>query len=268
MVDKNLGSIAPPTLASTLEGIKTSTMRSMNCVQIGIIQSFDAATQLATVQIAMKQIKDILEDGTRIFEEYPIAGKCPVFFLFGGTDFISLPIAVGDPCILLFNDQEIDQWVKNGAGQYPVSIRTHDLSDAIALVGIRPLTNSVVGYITNGIRLSHDGGNSKIDIKTDLIETLATLLLHHGNMQVSGDALIEGNLEVAGDAQVDGNALVEGGLTVLGQTRGNSGMFTIDADVVLTSGKTLTAPVVSAGNGATGTYTIVNVVNGIVTGGS
>ena len=273
MVDKNLGSIATPNLASTLEGLKAQTMLSMNCVQIGQIESFDPATQLATIKLAMKQVKDILEDGTRILQEYPLLLECPVFFLFGGADFISLPIEPNDPCIVLFNDREIDQWLNHGAGQYPVSIRTHDLSDAIALVGIRPLTNSVVGYLANGIRLSHGNGNATLDLKTNLIETVATLLLHHGNMQVTGNALIQGNATVNGNAQVDGNELVQGGLTVLGQTKGNGGTFTVNDNLSLTSGKTLSAPtvngtVVTAGNGATGTFNIVTVLNGIVTGGS
>lgn len=271
---KNLGTIGKPDLASTLENMKEQLGLTLNCVQIGEIQSFDATTQLATIKVAMKQVKDLLEDGTRILQEYPLLLECPVFFLFGGNDFISLPITAGDPCIILFNDREIDQWLNHGAGQYPVSIRKHDISDALALVGIRPLTNSVVGYITNGIRLSHGNGNSKIDIKTNLIESVATLLLHHGNAEITGNLKVDGTAEVVGNTKLDadlevvGNALVDGGLTVLGQVRGNGGTATVDANVLLTSGHTLTAPQVISGNGATGSFNVVTVVNGIVTGGS
>lgn len=267
-VNKNLGSLGTPDLAATLEGLKTQTMLGMNCVQIGQIESFDEATQLASIKLVMKQVKDVQEDGTRILTEYPVLLECPVFFLFGGADFISLPIEQGDFCIVLFSDREIDQWLNHGAGQYPISIRTHDISDAIALVGIRPLTNSVVGYITNGIRLSHGGGNSTIDLKTNLIETVATLLLHHGNLQVTGNGLIQGDLTVEGNATVEQNALVQGGLTVLGTTQGNGGLMTIDDNVEVTSGHELEAPVLRAGNGANGTFSTVTVVDGIVTGGT
>lgn len=268
MADKNLNSIGKPDFPAIVEGTKRQVMQSMNCVQIGEIQSFDATTQLASIKIAMKQVKDIMEDGTRILQEFPLLLECPVFFLFGGDDFMSMPIEPGDSCIILFNDREIDQWLNKGADQYPVSIRYHDISDAIALVGIRPLTNSVVGYITNGIRLSHGNGNSKIDIKTNLIETVATLLLHHGNLEVTGTGYVHGNMHVGGNDQVDGNAVVNGSLTVLGNTYGNGGTMTVDANLTLTSGKTLTAPVVNSGNGATGSFNVVTVVNGIVTGGS
>lgn len=267
MTDKNLGTIGTPDLGSTLDAARQQTTAMLNCVQIGEIQSFDAVTQLATVKIAMKQTKDISEDGTRTLVEYPLLLECPVFFLFGGNDFLSMPITAGDGCIILFNDREIDQWLNHGPDQYPVSIRTHDLSDAIALVGIRPLTNSVVGYLTNGIRLSHGNGNTRIDLKTNLIESLATLLLHNGNIQVTGNGLIEGNLTV------EGNTVVQGNLTVEGQGYGNGGTMTIDANLTLTGGKTFDAPTVNggtvhAGNGATGTFSTVTVVDGIVTGGS
>lgn len=268
MADKNLKSIGKPDFVSTMEGVKAQTAQTMNCVQIGEIQSFDPATQLANIKVAMKQVKDVMEDGSRILQEYPLLMECPVFFLFGGPDFMSMPIQPGDSCIILFNDREIDQWLNHGADQYPISIRFHDISDAIALVGIRPLTNSVAGFITNGIRLSHGNGNSLVDIKTNLIETLATLLLHHGNMEVTGTGYVHGNMHMGANSQTDGNAVVNGSLTVLGNTYGNGGTMTVDANLTLTSGKTLTAPVVNSGNGATGSFNYVTVVNGIVTGGS
>lgn len=251
MVDKNLGVIGTPDMAATFEGAKRQTMQAINCVQIGEIQAFDTTTQLASIKLTFKQVKDIQEDGTRTLQEYPVLLECPVFFLFGGADFLSMPIAVGDFCIVLFADREIDQWLNHGADQYPVSIRTHDISDAIALVGIRPLTDSLVGYITNGIRLSHGGGNATVDIKTNLIETLATLLLHHGNMQVTGNLTVGGNLTVVGNGSGDAG-----------------GTLNIASDVTLSSGHTLTAPIVNSGNGATGTFNVVTVQNGIVTGGS
>lgn len=265
---KNLTQIGKPDSSAILEGLKRQTQLSINCVQIGVIQAFDAATQLATIKISMKQVKDVLEDGTRTLQEYPLLLECPVVVLFGGNDFLSMPIAVGDNCVVLFNDREIDQWLYHGDGQSPVTARLHDISDAFALVGIRSLTRSIASYLANGIRLSHNNGNSKMDLKDGLIDTVATLFLQHGNMEVTGDLTVDGNGLVKEDLEVQGDALVDGGLTVLGVTHGNAGTLTIDANATLTSGHTLTAPVVNSGNGATGSFNFVTVVNGIVTGGS
>jgi len=261
-MDKNLSQISQPGSSDILDGVKRQTKFTLNCHQIGTIQTFDPATQLASIQIAMKQVKDVLEDGTKTFQEYPVLLECPVVVLFGGVDFLSMPIQPGDSCIVLFNDREIDQWLYHGDGQYPVTVRLHDISDAFALVGIRSLTNSIASYLSNGIRLSHGNGSSQIDLKTALIESVAALFLHHGSMEITE------NLKVDEDAEVVGDALVRGGLTVLGDTKGNGGTFSIDDNVQVTSGHQLTAPVLNAQNGANGTFNIVTVVNGIVVSGS
>ncbi len=229
-----------------LDEHKRDIQLSLNCVQIGIIEAFDLNHQTATVKIALKQVAAIDPDGTRTIKEYPLVLKCPVMTLFGGVDFLSMPITAGDNCIVLFNDREIDNWLHAGNGQTPTTPRLHDISDVIAIVGIRPLTNSIVGFLANGIRLSHGGGNVTMDLKTDLIETLATLFLHHGNVEITG------------------NTLMHGDLTIKGTTYGNDGdQWIIDSDIVQQAGRSI-----HAGNGANGTFGIVTVVDGIVISGS
>lgn len=231
--------------ADLLDIAKRQTQLAINCTKIGIIRAFDPATQRASVEIAYKQVKDVQEDGTRILQEYPLLRELPVVVLFGGVDILSLPIAVGDNCLVFFNDSDIDQWAVNGNGGSPTTSRMHDLSDGFALVGVRPLSNAISNYLANGIRLSHGIGNSQIDLKEDLIESVAQLFLHNGNMEVTGDTLVRGNF------------------TVEGTTFGNSGTWTIDANINQVTGRTL-----KAGNGATGTFNVVTVVDGIVVSGS
>jgi hypothetical protein len=247
MVDqnKNQRTLTPPDLTEVLEATKRDMKIAINCVQIGIIQAFDTSTQLATIQIAMKQVKDVAEDGTRTVVEYPLILECPVMVLFGGVDVLTLPIAAGDNCIVLFCDRDIDQWLNNGNDKVPTTSRAHDMNDAFAIVGIRPLTNSIANYLSNGIRLSHGTGNSQIDLKTDLIDSIADLFLHHGSMRITE------NLEVDGD------------LTVIGDVYGN-GSNTINLKANLYQNA---AYVMKAGNGATGTFNIVTVANGIVVSG-
>lgn len=186
-------------MADVLDANKRQTKLDMNCTKVGIIRAFNPATQRAEIEIAYKQVKDILEDGTRVYQDYPVLMDCPVIVLFGGVDFLSLPIQVGDNCLVFFNDNEIDQWATNGTGS-PQTFRMHDLSDAFAIVGVRPLTNAIGNYLANGIRLSHGGGNSQIDFVDNLIESIAELFLHHGDMRIDGNVTINGNLTVNGDS--------------------------------------------------------------------
>lgn len=248
MTDTNLKNPNAPDLPSILEEHKRDIQKSINCVQIGIIQAFDPATQKATVQIALKQITSIDGKGNKTFTEYPLLIDCPVMVLFGGVDFMSMPIVAGDNCIVLFNDREFDNWFTNGGVQAPTTSRTHDISDGIAIVGIRPLTNSIATYLANGIRLSHASGGdaARIDLTDALITSVAALFYHHGDMRISEDL------------QVDGN------VTILGDTYGNgSNNLNLKANLIQESGKSI-----HAGNGANGTFNVVTVVDGIVISGS
>lgn len=239
-------------MTALLDEQKRATQVAINCVQIGRITEFNPATQRASIQIAMKQIVDIAENGTKTFQEYPLLLECPVMVLFGGIDVITLPIVPGDNCIVLFNDRDIDSWSTSGDGNFPVTSRVHDINDAFALVGIRPLTNSIANYLANGIRLSHGGGNSQIDLKEDLIDSIAELFFHHGNMRISEDLT------------VDGDTLIKGNLTVLGDTFGNgSDDQNLRANLIQEPGYEI-----HDGRRVSGVFSTVTVVDGIVVGGS
>lgn len=240
---KQLLQVEQPTMTDLLEATKRNLSASINCIQVGIIQSYDAASQTANIQIALKKILEIAADGTRILQDRPLLIKCPVVTLFGGASFLSMPIAAGDYCIVLFNDREIDQWYANGGTQAPVTYRLHDLSDGMAIVGIRSAQNPIVDYLASGVRLSYSAA-SKIDLTEDKIESTAPDFQHNGNM------LITGGLEV--DGLVTGSGVAA---------------FKMGANVDM-NGHTISGGVVSSSNGATGTYNFVTVVNGIVTSGT
>lgn len=200
---KNIKTVARPNAPTVNDAIIREAQISMSCVHIGTIRAFDPNTQLANVEIAYKQVVAIEEDGTKTLQEYPLLMECPVIVLFGGVDILTLPIQVGDSCLVLFNDRDIDQWLVSGNGSTPQTARLHDLSDGIAIVGIRPLTNSIGNYLANGIRLSHGGGDSQMDLTDALITTIAASFVHNGNMTINGNLTVNGTL-----TSVDNNGTI------------------------------------------------------------
>jgi hypothetical protein len=231
--------IPAPDMTVTLDAARRDTKVSLNAVQIGIIEAFDPARQVATVRIALRQVREIKPDGTRVLQEYPLIKECPVVTMFGGDSFINLPIQPGDNCLVFFNDREIDQWLYNGGVQTPVTPRVHDISDAIALVGIRHYQNSIAQFLANGIRISF-ASNSRIDLQEEAINSVADLFTHVGDFRV------QGNFYVTGDMYGE-----------------NGGALSVKTDIVQEAGFEL-----HAGNGASGTFDTVVVVDGIVVSGS
>lgn len=230
--------IPSPDLSSVIDAAKNDVKITLNAVKIGKIEEFFPSTQTASVSVGFSQIKEILPNGTRIIEDYPLILECPVVTMFGGDSFINLPIQSGDSCLLFFNDRQLDGWLNTGEVNPPDVSRYHDISDAIALVGIRHYQNSISQFLANGIRISF-ANDSRIDLQEDAINSVAELFTHTGNMRITGS------------------------LTIDGDTYGNGGTWWLNSTLRQRPGFSL-----HAANGATGTFNVVTVQDGIVTGGS
>lgn len=148
--------IVTPDLAAFLDMRLKDALLNTNCHLLGTVESFDAATQTATVSINQKlslagQLKD-----------FPVLVDVPVFILGGGDRVFTFPVRSGDTCLVLFNDRDIDNWFSTGNVTTPNSQRLHDLSDGLALVGFRSLANPVDNYSADDVEVRN--GVSKIAV--------------------------------------------------------------------------------------------------------
>lgn len=151
-------------LRQLFDELKIEIQKSINCMRPGVIKTYDAATQTATVQIAQKQVTSIKPDGTRTYSDYPLLQNVPVAFPGGGGCTMTFPVAAGDECIIEFADRQLDNWILQGAGQPPTIARLHDLSDAICYVGIRSQPRKLSGVSTTAAQLRTDNGLSFVEV--------------------------------------------------------------------------------------------------------
>lgn len=181
----------PPDLTDVLENLKLEIFREINSVQIGTIQSFDITDQTATISLNIKKILSVNDDGTNELGNRPVLLKCPCVILGGGSSHMTFHVKSGDSCIVFFNDRDIDNWFFEGGENAPNSIRTHDLSDAIALVGIRNMQNRILDFFENGIRIKFDETN-KIEMSEALTRSIVALWHHIGNVIIQGGVAVGG----------------------------------------------------------------------------
>ena len=101
--------------------LKREIFSSLHCAMPGIVESYDAQEQTASVRPALKR------QGMAL----PVIRDVPVF--------MPVPFTVnpGDACLLVFADFDIDAWLASGETEEPVSGRQHSLSDAFAFVGFK-----------------------------------------------------------------------------------------------------------------------------------
>lgn len=175
--------VTNPNLKDVLAQLKKDVFLSLNCHAIGTVESFDYQKQTVTVSVNYTKTsyqRDELGNFDPVETNYPLLLDCPVVIISGGIGSLTMPIDVGDQCLVLFNDRDIDNWF-SGATTGPVnSGRLHALSDAIALIGLFPMNDSITDYDTGRVVLKYGTtvvgiGQTKIELSNE-DTTLNTLL--------------------------------------------------------------------------------------------
>ena len=111
-------------LESALQSLKEEIFTTLHVAMPGILQSYDPATRTAAVQPALLQRNAAGEPVAA-----PLLRDVPVFRCASDSE-----PAPGAPCLLIFADFCIDGFLATGEPGLPASPRSHDLSDAFALI--------------------------------------------------------------------------------------------------------------------------------------
>lgn len=113
--------------------LKREILSSLHCAMPGIVESFDADTQTASVRPVLKR------NGIPL----PLIRDVPVFFPGTRESAVTWPVSAGDECLLVFADFDIDRWFESGEAEEASSGRAHALPDAFAFVGFRSRPNAL-----------------------------------------------------------------------------------------------------------------------------
>lgn len=169
-------------LTELLDYCFSSFSNALNCIKIGEIVSFDKTKQTASIRILHKQKDDYYYINSKLIE-YPLLQEVPCVIMGGGTSYITHPISAGDQCVLLFSDYMIDYWQNTGEARQSDINRKHDISDAIAIIGLKALPQAIQNY-SDFLDL-HYSDNSSI-IVGDKITLNNALVEASGSMNVTG----------------------------------------------------------------------------------
>lgn len=142
-----LGPIQPPDLTALLNDYRDHMLFRINCHQLGTIVSFNKTSQTASVALLVLRV---VGDAT---VPYPVLVDVPVLTYSGGGAVLTMPIASGDTCLVLFNDRDIDNWFENGGTSAPNTDRAHSLADGLAIVGFRSKANRIANFSDTDVEL-------------------------------------------------------------------------------------------------------------------
>lgn len=145
----------------------------------GIIKEFDAETQTAKVQVAIRE--HVRQENMEYqWTEIPELLDVPVVFPRGGGYVLTFPIKKDDECLVVFSDMCIDAWFSLGKVQNQIEKRRHDLSDAIAIPGLWSQPKKLKDYSTKHVELRNENRSEYIRLKEGAIELVAPAIRVNG----------------------------------------------------------------------------------------
>lgn len=153
-----------PTLAEVINRAVRLALARMVKVRIGRVEKFDASKGVADVKPLQHEVME--EDGKETTFSMPVVPNVPVMSLGGGDFHLTLPVAQGDECLLVCVDRSIDLWYGRGGEGDPIDLRRHNITDAIALVGLRNSTRALDEWPTDRVELGKQGG-VRVAVKED-----------------------------------------------------------------------------------------------------
>lgn len=168
-----------PTLSQVIQRAVTLGLTTTRVCMPGRVDSFDKDTQRAVVQ-PLLPVTLVDADGEPSDYECPLIYNVPVVFPSTSKFQVTFPIEKNDRCLLVFADRELNGWQANGAVTPPATSRTHDLTDAIAIMGLRDQQHKLDEFDADRPMMGSHGGprvafsSTQIEIGTDWDEFLQT----------------------------------------------------------------------------------------------
>ena len=151
-----------PSMLQILTGVVQRTGYELNCMRVGIVQSFYPEDLTADVLIVNKNTLELNKDGSQKTANHALI-RAKVCYC---NPYETFPLKKGDECVILFADREIESWFINGQVNPLKYQRMHDFTDAVVLVGLRSIPK-MIKILDDCLNLFY--GESNIAISNDHI---------------------------------------------------------------------------------------------------
>lgn len=127
----------------------------------GRVKAFDPATQRATIEVLHKP----RFNGRPV--DMPDLVEVPVVMPRGGGFAFTFPLKAGDGVQVMFQSRDMSEFYERGEREQAFTLRTADLSDAVAIPGLEPAPRVLGSYNPDSFELRSEDGETKIEITAD-----------------------------------------------------------------------------------------------------
>lgn len=139
------------------------------------VVSFDPTKQTIVAQPLIRE--KMIDRATGEIQWYtlPPFPDVPVQYPQGGNFVLTMPVTAGDEVLLVFQDMSFDSWWASGGIQNWVDRRRHDLSDAIAILGINSVPNVIKNISSNATELRAKDGSLNVSLQDNRVAGTGTV---------------------------------------------------------------------------------------------
>lgn len=164
-------------LETAIDTAFATKLQDVHTCLAGILQSYDPATNTATVQPAIGRISR--DNG---FVNLPLCLDVPVQWPCGGGFLMTFPLHQGDEVILHVSEQALDNWFVAGGTQPPlIDEPTHCLSDCFCSPGVFSQGRVPSSISTEGVEIRSNNGQT-------------SLLMTDGFINIKGNLIVSGTV--------------------------------------------------------------------------
>jgi len=177
----------------------------------GRVVEFFPETQTATIRICVERIYSTADEAGAQKVRGLLEGV-PVHVLSGGGWSLTMPIAVGDTCIIFFSQVGYDHWLFNDAddagthGGQPMywTSRRFDIQDGYALVGLNTIPRAIQNYSVENAQWRNTDSTQVISLNADgsiVISSDTKVIVNTVNAEVNAQEGIKllsgGNIDIS-----------------------------------------------------------------------
>lgn len=160
------------TPAETYRRILDARLADLHTALPGRVRSYDATTQTADIEPMIKRgVPTGGEEDEVVLETLPVLPSVPVLFPSGGQCFVTFPLTVGDPVLLVFSERDTSQFRATGAVSDPGVPTMHGLSGAVAIpCAFGPRSAAMSGVSSTDLVVGRTNGLANLTIKSGTAE--------------------------------------------------------------------------------------------------
>jgi hypothetical protein len=195
----------------------------MNTSYPARIVSFDPVTQTAVVKLMIERYFSNLDEEYIVLPTQELV-DVPCHFPRGGGYSITMPVVVGDDCLVFFAQRGIDHWLYEGVEETggllerpsPQHKRRNSLSDALALIGFGS------GIVAEEPLVIKEYNIDAIELRNEDRSQRVSLVVDTGNIEINTSTYDKLNVPVEGEA----DAVLQASSSIV---MAKDGLITIDS---------------------------------------